>query len=213
MPKGNDNDQYEELLQTSHGRMTPLQLKFVRAYCDPDVANFDAGTAARIAGYRGSKETYPIIGHNTLKSKRVREAVAKELSARHMTPEETTMHIADIARAMPDPSDFIIEEVQFNQFGQPKTVARLNRDMCKKWKHIIKSISYTTHGPKIELYDRLQALQLIGKHHALFTEKIESETTIDGGIVYLPPKDKTAAPTVEPIADNAPTNGKLNGKH
>lgn len=39
--------------------------------------------------------------------------------------------------------------------------------------YLIKSLTETAHGLKVELYDSQAALQLIGKHHGLFTDKID----------------------------------------
>lgn len=39
--------------------------------------------------------------------------------------------------------------------------------------HLIKKLSYTKYGPSLELYSAFEAQQLLGKHYALWTDKIQ----------------------------------------
>ena len=39
--------------------------------------------------------------------------------------------------------------------------------------HLIKSITPTAHGIKVEIHDRMKALELMGKHHKLFVDRSE----------------------------------------
>jgi hypothetical protein len=49
------------------------------------------------------------------------------------------------------------------------------------------------------LYDAQSALALIGKHHALFTERVEHSGTIETGVVVVIPSNGREG------ADSAPT--------
>lgn len=46
--------------------------------------------------------------------------------------------------------------------------------------HLVKGIKHTKEGLQVEFYDAQSALQLIGKHHALFTDRTENH--VDGKI-------------------------------
>lgn len=64
----------------------------------------------------------------------------------------------DIARfvTVSDGGDLIIDPAAIETYG-----------------YLIKSLTETAHGLKVELYDSQSALQLIGKHYGLFTDKID----------------------------------------
>jgi hypothetical protein len=49
----------------------------------------------------------------------------------------------------------------------------VNWENVKKYGHLVKSISSTQHGPKLELYDGQAALAHIGRHLQLFTDNID----------------------------------------
>ena len=49
----------------------------------------------------------------------------------------------------------------------------------------VESAEYTQHGLKFKRQDNVKALELIGKHHKLFTEKTEHSGSVDLGIKYI----------------------------
>ncbi|MDI6769751.1 MAG: hypothetical protein QMD04_08750 [Anaerolineales bacterium] len=52
----------------------------------------------------------------------------------------------------------------------------INLEMVKKYGHLIKSISSTRYGPKIEMHDGQTALVQLGRHHKLFTDSVDLTT-------------------------------------
>src|SRR5690606_12450797 len=50
--------------------------------------------------------------------------------------------------------------------------------------HLVKGIKQTAYGRNIEFYDAQAALVHIGKHHKLFTEKVEHEGEVSLKVVY-----------------------------
>lgn len=62
--------------------------------------------------------------------------------------------------------------------GKVLTRAVLDIDlaMVKKYGHLIKSISSTRYGPKIELHDGQTALVQMGRHYKLFTDNFDLTT-------------------------------------
>lgn len=55
--------------------------------------------------------------------------------------------------------------------------------------HLVKGIKHTRDGLQVEFYDAQAALQLIGKHHALFTEKQEVTGKNGGPIEHVVKQD------------------------
>jgi len=53
----------------------------------------------------------------------------------------------------------------------------------------VESAEYTQHGLKFKRQDPIKALELIGKHHKLFTDKVEHSGTVDAiiGIDFIMP--------------------------
>lgn len=48
--------------------------------------------------------------------------------------------------------------------------------------HLVKGIKHTQHGMQVEFYDAQKALELIGKNHALFVDK--SESNVSGDVLF-----------------------------
>ncbi|WP_019008967.1 terminase small subunit [Deinococcus aquatilis] len=49
----------------------------------------------------------------------------------------------------------------------------------------IESVEYTQHGLKFKRQDNVRALELIGKHHKLFTDRTEHSGQVDLGVKYI----------------------------
>jgi len=90
----------------------------------------------------------------------------KELA---MDADEVLLRLGQQARA--SIADFI-EPIGEHQFF-------LNMDKVKEKGHLIKKIRYTASGPEIELHDPQAALVHIGKHFALFTDRVKVENWRD----------------------------------
>ncbi len=82
---------------------------------------------------------------------------------RQLVPHRVRLAKEPEARIIVDGPDELVEIADLD-------LARLVQD---KDAGKIKSFSSTEHGPKVEMYAADSALALVGKHHKLFTEKIE----------------------------------------
>ena len=49
----------------------------------------------------------------------------------------------------------------------------LDPEKLAEFGHLIKSVSNTSHGLTVTLHDAQKALELIGRHYALFTDKLK----------------------------------------
>lgn len=68
----------------------------------------------------------------------------------------------------------IVNEVKKKTQGQKIEVADIN-GLTEDQKSAIKKIRYTRKGIEIELYDKMVALEAIGKHIGMFKERVEIE--------------------------------------
>lgn len=148
------------------------QLKWADAYLGE--AKFNKTEAARIAGYRGDDKSLANIGYQNYRKLEIKEYIEKRLSESVMSADEALQHLSDIARPPVSHFDFFAHEVASIKSedgdGEEVEVIRtvINAEMVKEYGHLIRTISFTNAGPKIEFYSRMDALQLIGKHYQLF---------------------------------------------
>lgn len=139
-----------------------------RIFIDEYLNCWNASEAARRAGY--SIRTAGSIGAENLTKPEIAIEIKKRLDESAMSADEVIQAIGDIGRA--DISDFIeIDEATGRlkniDFAKAKRTGKLN---------LIKCITPTANGLKIELHDRMRALELMGKHHQLFKDGMDITT-------------------------------------
>jgi phage terminase small subunit len=137
---------------------------------------FNATKAAKAAGY--SEDTAYSQGHRLLKNAEVASRVRERLNQSAMEADEVLYHLASIARG--DVSEVVDDN------GNPDVKMAKTNGATLLIKRI-KTRTVTTADKdgagsdivenEIELHDRLRALELIGKHHKLFTDKQEISGT------------------------------------
>jgi phage terminase small subunit len=145
--------------------------------------DFNATRAAERAGYKGNANVLAVTGYDLLRNPKIAEEIEKQISARCMTKSEVLVRLAEHARG--DISDF----TEISADGLPSYNFRAAADsgkmrLIKKLKTKRKSYLegkgddqhlVTEVDVEIELYDAQAADALIGKHHKLFTDKIEHD--------------------------------------
>lgn len=128
----------------AESKLTAKQALFVEAYLGKAQGN--ATEAARLAGYKGNAHTLQVVGGENLSKPVIAAAVAVR-----MTTKKEAMS-----------ADEVIEELT--------AVASCD------WKDFVQ-IRYGREGEIIDatlqLKDKLKALELLGKYHKLFTDKLE----------------------------------------
>jgi phage terminase small subunit len=127
-----------------------------RVFVEEYLRTWNASEAARRAGYAhpGSQ------GHRLLKTVEVEAEIQRRLNELKMGADEVLIRLSEMARA--DISEFITPSG-----GIDWAKVREQGYLVKKVRHNFGKNS------EIELHDAQSALQLIGKHHKLFTESIE----------------------------------------
>jgi len=135
--------------------LPPKRQLFVEAYI---ASGCNATEAARRAGYAAPAEE----GYRLLRIAQVAEAIRERVEAAKecMGADEVLARLTEQARSTLD--DFLDgEQIDFDKA----------RDLGKM--HLLKSISWTKYGPRIEVYDAHAALVDLGRHHKLFTDRVE----------------------------------------
>lgn len=151
-------------------KFTPKQLLFIDAY----LVNDGNGTqAAEDAGYEGSRETLAAIAYENLRKPHIAAEIERRLS-QFMSADEVLFRLSEIARA--DIGDALDDS------GNPDI--QKAREL-RKTKHIkrVKQKAIVTadkdgqgsdiHETEIEMYDKLKALELLGKKHKLWVDRQE----------------------------------------
>lgn len=151
-------------------QLTEMQQKFVTEFLKCQ----NASEAARRAGYKGKAN---VEGARLLArlSEYIKPHMPEKDNSNIMTPEEVLQALSDIARG--NMGDFIDDN---------SMSININRAHENGKMHLIKKVKYVTkrdvHGEdetetdtvEFELYDRLKALELLGRHYAMFTDKIQT---------------------------------------
>lgn len=140
-------------------RLTGKQRRFVDAY----IVCLNATEAARRAGYNGDERSLAVIGSENLRNVDILTAMDRCLNAYAMSANEVLSHLTDIARGD-------IADAMNGMGGIDLTEARRRgkSHLVKKFK--VRSI--TTDDQEIiegevEMYSRLEALNLLAKYHDL----------------------------------------------
>lgn len=141
-------------------KATDLQELFAIEY----VKDFNGTRAAERAGYLGNDDVLAVTASRLLRTAKIRSKVAELLESNMMASKEALWRLGQMARV--DISQFVKSKNGNGDFG-------LNWSNIKKYGFLIKSITHTKYGPKIELHDSQKALELIAKHLGLFTDKLD----------------------------------------
>ena len=152
---------------TSKKRITNKQRIFINEY----VKCFNATQAAINSGY--SEKGARVAGHRLLTNSNISEEISSRVKEMCMSGEEALQLLSDQARGTLDDCMDIKDGRAILNFDKMKENGKL---------HLIKSITPTANGLKVELYSSQRALELIAKAHGLFIDKVdikqEGEVTI-----------------------------------
>lgn len=160
--------------------LTPKQEAFINEY----FKCWNATQAAIRAGY--SEKTAYSIGSENLKKPEIAEVIRARMNEAAMSADEVLFHLAQIARG--DMGEFINDD----------TLSVNIRVAQEKGKmHLVKKVKYVTRVEddaqtdtvEFELYDKLKALELLGKTQGMFVDKTDVTSggeKIKGYIAFSP---------------------------
>lgn len=155
------------------------QKLFVAEY----LIDLNATQAALRAKY--SEKTAAFIGAENLKKPQIQEAIKKAMGEREKRTEVTQDRVLRelAASAFFDIADYA--EVTENGVTLKQTQA-----IPKEKRAAIVGIKEGQSGIEVKMADKLKALELIGKHLGMFTDKLEMKAEITGADVSLVEKVK-----------------------
>lgn len=151
-------------MSDSKPKLTPKQQLFVKEY----MIDLNATQAAIRAGY--SAKTADRIGPELLGKTCVSEAIQKQMEKREkktdITAERVLKELAKIAFS--DLNQF----VEVDEDGKIKVKPSIEVDGTVL-SEISESVTQNGRTKKVKLHDKMKALELIGRHLAMFTDKQE----------------------------------------
>ena len=161
-------------------KLTAKQIRFVDEY----LVDFNATQAAIRAGYKA--KTAHVIGAENLRKPKIAEEIArrqKDLQRRTEVSQDRV--IRELARvAFADATDFVQVETRIINRGDIEVPLELavhkeTAELSADQRAAIASIKQGANGVEIKLHDKIKALELLGRHIGLFTDKLEVKGAID----------------------------------
>jgi phage terminase small subunit len=135
--------------------LTDRQKVFVEEYA---INGFNALAAAKAAGYKWAHK----FAYRLVRDPKVRAAIEARFKDRIMTADEVLARLTEQARG--DYGNYIDSEGEVD-------IEALKADGKA---HLIKSISDSKYGKRIEFYDSQKAISLMAKYHRLFADRVEN---------------------------------------
>lgn len=153
-----------------------------QVFVDEYLICWNSSQAARLAGYNGKSN---VIGPRLLANVSIKEEITRRLKEKHLTADMVLARLSEMATS--NLADFASirtsEDLEANRDKAylakkfKRKITRYDSDPGKEYEEI-----------ELELYDAQSALEKIGRHYALFTDKVEHSGQINSNIVLLPTK-------------------------
>jgi phage terminase small subunit len=171
--------------------LTEKQARFVAEY----LVDLNATDAAIRAGY--SEKTAYAIGFENLRKPEIQEAIRSEMDARakrtEITQDRVLLELARIAFSdstdyvrivsTPFPTTVVDEDGEVQQvMRNVQRVELVDTERIPPDKRAaIASIKEGKHGIELKLYDKLRALEQIGRHLGMFNDNLQISGKVDTG--------------------------------
>jgi len=137
------------------------------AFIESYLICFNRTQAAKEAGY--SAKTAGSQGARLLKNVEIANAISERMRESAMSADEVLKRLAEHARG--DIGDFIhLSSDEIRQSNRSRLIKKFTRTITTTTKNDYESV---TESLTLELYDAQAALEKIGRHHKLFTDKTE----------------------------------------
>lgn len=156
---------------------TPKLTGKQKVFADSYIETLNGTEACRRAGYKGDDRQLAVISSQNLRKLNVLTYINERLNEFAMSASEILVQLTDIARGD-------IRDAMNNIGGVDplEAVRRGKSHLIKRFKTKTTIVSgrgeddgMEIHETEIELYDRLKALELLGKYHAIFKERIQAD--------------------------------------
>ena len=174
----NVNESTEEPLDIFDG-LKPREILFVQYYCGE--ANSNGARAARMAGYSQNQGTSEQQAVRLLNRPDIQNAIRAWLKPRIISGERVLGLLANQGEL--DATDF--ESCFYDKIVRDEQGAIVVRRV--DWNRVrelglgklVKSVKQSKFGESIEFVDVQRALELLGKYHSLFTDRVKIDTESD----------------------------------
>jgi phage terminase small subunit len=144
------------------------------------LCGMNATEAARRAGY--SDHLLNTNASKLLQNTTISQEIDRRLKEKQLSADEVLARLSDMARA--DMRDFI----KPIDVGNDRIVmlVDLGKALAEGKSHLIKKVKYNAQGGlEIELHDSQAALEKVGRHYALFTDKVEHSGEVTSHLTGL----------------------------
>lgn len=148
-------------------KLTARQRIFVENY----LATWNATRSAEKAGFAWPDKQGPRL----LKDPLVQRAIEERMNAAAMPANEVLARLTQQARA--DFGEFLLSN------------GEVDWEKARNNGYLIKSVTKSPRGTRVEIYDAQAALLALARHHGLLTERVEQHTTQTQVNLYLPEKN------------------------
>lgn len=146
-----------------------------KVFCDEYLVDLNATQAAIRAGY--SVNSAKEIGSTNLTKANVKEYIEKRMANREqrteITQDKVLNELAKIGFANID--DYVTVEV--DSCNRKKVRVKPTKDIPEDKISAISSIKEGANGIEVKLHDKVRALENIGRHLGMFTDKVEISGT------------------------------------
>ena len=153
-------------------RFTYKQAMFINEY----VVDFNATAAARRAGYRGNSNTLGSIGSENLRKPKIQRKIKQLLTENAMTAEETLFRLTRQARGtmgdfitINEDGDFYIDLKKGEASGMLDLLQNIKITEDEN------EFGFLVRRSELKLYSSQDALQLLGRAHKLFVDRLNIE--------------------------------------
>lgn len=155
-------------------RLTAKQKRFIDEY----LVDLNATQAAIRAGY--SKKTAAFIGAENLKKPQIQAEVQRRMAKRQERTEVTQDRVVEeLARlAFANAADFVTVrerkiETADGSVVVDSAVVKYTSELTVDQQAAIAGIKQGANGVELKLCDKLKALELLGRHMGMFTDKLD----------------------------------------
>lgn len=182
-------------------KLTGKEKKFVEFYLGK--AHFNGTEAARLAGYKGNRNTLGVVAYENLRKPKIKEEIDRVLSAMTMPANVVLTRLTEIADGKV--TDFLDENKNFDlekakRHGKDHLLKEIEIERTVKQKKTeirddmrsflaedeIEDIESDTEiiyeRVKFKIHSSHEALRDLGKHHKLFTDKVEQSGTFQHNV-------------------------------
>jgi len=181
-----------------HMRLTPKEQLFIKHF----LIDLNQHQAARLAGYKA----WAKMSVQCMQKPEIRDAIRKAMKKRYKkfeaVADKVIQDLADIAH---------LDRSQVFQVRNGVLHVTDTDLLPERVRRCISKISQTQHGIRIEFDDRIKALELLGRHLALFTDNLNVNGNLNTGAIDDMTEEEIDA-ELKRLEDQTPKAGKEEGE-